>query len=107
MPVEWRVSNQMFSIMNDIRYVIFRRIKQVWPSPIGKKFTKDPPLRRPPPPLPNKKNIPSLGVCLQGPEVLTLLEDETNKNLQNETPKKTPTKNLKVTHTLREQKAFS
>ena len=22
-PVEWRVSNQMFSVMNDIRYVIF------------------------------------------------------------------------------------
>ena len=50
MPVEWRVSNQTFSTMNDIRYVIFRRIKQVWPSPIGKKFTKDPPLRRPSPP---------------------------------------------------------
>ena len=103
MPVEWRVSNQMFSTMSSIRYVTFWRIKQVWPSPIGKKFTKDPPLRSPSPWI---KNIPSLGVCLRGPEVLTLLEDETNENLQNET-QKTQTKNLKVIHTLREQKAFS
>ena len=24
-PAEWKVSNQMFSVMNDIRYVIFTR----------------------------------------------------------------------------------
>ena len=35
------------------------RTKQVWPSPICKNFTDDPPLRSPGPPLPIK-NVPSL-----------------------------------------------
>ena len=74
---------------------------------MGKKFTKDTPPRSPPPP-PWIKKVPSLGVCLRGPEVVSLLEDETNENLQNENPpKKTQVKNLKVKHTLCEQKAFS
>ena len=107
MPVEWRVSNQMFSTMNDIRYVIFRRIKQVWPSPIGKKFTKDPPLRRPPPPLPNKKTYLPLVFVSEGLKYWPYSRMRQTKTYKMKPPKKHQLKNLKVTHTLREQKAFS
>ena len=49
----------IFSLPKKTMTLLWLHIKQVWPSPICKIFTYDPPLRSPGPPPP-VKNVPSL-----------------------------------------------